>query len=224
MNWCDYMVVQDVWVEKAGPNGSYAKALFENHDKLILLRMLGVPEPIEGNDQRWIDNYNHGDQGGVLTARDSRFGGEGGGFTVVVNFASFLCAPAGRSKWPTGMPGGYKNCEAPPSSGPLPVGTSCTGLSGVIVLDSCSIDSHGNHQRNANIYLEAIPSQLIIRNSYGFDYAPRYVNPAMRLVRANPLLDLVSNVAIVLEEICSRQYITPFAANWVACVAQALIL
>ena len=74
VNWCDYMVIQDAWVERAGPNGSYAKALFENHDKLILLRMLGVPQPIAGNDQRWIDNHNHGDQGGVVTARDSRFG------------------------------------------------------------------------------------------------------------------------------------------------------
>ena len=50
----------------------------------------------------------------------------------------------------------------------------------------------GNHQRNANVYLEAIPSQLIITNSYGFDYAPRYVNPAMQVVRVSPLLDLVS--------------------------------
>ena len=25
--------------------------------------------------------------------------------------SSFLCAPAGRSKWPSGMPGGYKNCR-----------------------------------------------------------------------------------------------------------------
>jgi hypothetical protein len=192
VNWCDYTVVQDVWVERAGPNGSYAKALFENHDKLILLRMLGVPQPIAGNDQRWIDNHNHGDQGGVVVARDSRFGGEGGGFTVVVNFASFLCAPAGRSHWPSGMPGGYKNCQPPPTSGPLPNGTSATGVSGVILLDSCMIDSDGNHQRLANIYLEAIPAQIIIRNSYGVQVAPRYVNPAMQLIRVSPSLDLVS--------------------------------
>lgn len=191
VNWCDYMVIEDAWVERAGPNGSYSKALFENHDKLILLRMLGVPQPIAGNDQRWIDNFNHGDQGGVVTARDSRFGGEGGGFTILVNFASFLCAPAGRSRWPSGMPGGYKNCQPPPASGPLPNGTACTGVSGAIVLDSCMLDSNGNHQRNANVYLEAIPSQLIITNCYGFDFAPRYVNPAMQIVRVSPLLDLV---------------------------------
>jgi hypothetical protein len=190
VNWCDYMVVEDVWVERAGPNGSYAKALFENHDKLILLRMLGVPQPIAGHDQRWIDNHNHGNQGGVITARDSRFGGEGGGFTVCVNFASFLCAPAGRSNWPAGMPGGYKNCQPPPKSGVLPDGTRSTGLSGVIVLDSCMLDSHGNHQRNSSIYLEAIPSQLIIRGCYGFDYAPRYENPAIQIIRVDPDLDL----------------------------------
>ena len=108
VNWVDQMVVEDVWVERAGPNGSYGKALFENHDRLYLSRMLGVPQPIAGNDQRWIDNYNHGVLGGTIVARDSRFGGEGGGFTVVVNYASFLCANAGVSKWASGMPGG---CE-----------------------------------------------------------------------------------------------------------------
>ena len=74
-------------------------------------------------------------------------GGEGGGFTILVNYASFLCAPAGRSKWPSGMPGGYKNCRPPPASGPLPNGTACTGVSGVIVLDSCVLDSNGTMSR-----------------------------------------------------------------------------
>ena len=39
--------------------------------------MLGVPSPRAGYDQRWIDNVD-----GMVIARDSRFGGEGGGFTV----------------------------------------------------------------------------------------------------------------------------------------------
>jgi hypothetical protein len=62
------------------------------------------------------------------------------------------------------------------------------------------IDSDGNHQRLANVYLEAIPSQIIIRNSYGFSYAPRFVNPAMQVVRVSPLLDLVSATCILSPE------------------------
>ena len=79
VNWCDQMVLEDIWVEGApGPR----KALFENHDKLFLQRMLGVPESgmVPGSDQRWIDNHNHGSTGGQVVARDCRFGGEGGGF------------------------------------------------------------------------------------------------------------------------------------------------
>jgi hypothetical protein len=39
---------------------------------------------VNGGDQRWIDNY-----GGNLTCRSVRFGGEGGGFTPIVNFAKY---------------------------------------------------------------------------------------------------------------------------------------
>ena len=28
------------------------------HDNLQLERMLGVPHPIDGYDQRWVDNYH----------------------------------------------------------------------------------------------------------------------------------------------------------------------
>ena len=69
--------IEDVWVEGAGPvNQSAFKALFENYGMMVLNRMLGVPAPKPGLGQRWIDN--HGD----LTARNCRFGGEGGGMTV----------------------------------------------------------------------------------------------------------------------------------------------
>jgi hypothetical protein len=43
------------------------------------------------------------------------------------------------------------------------------------VLDSCTIDSNGNKERLANVYCEAIPAQIVIRNCAGFSYAPRYV-------------------------------------------------
>ena len=59
-----------------------------------------------------------------------------------------------------------------------------------ITISACNVDSHGNHKRLANIYLEALPAQIIIQNSRGFDFAPHYENPAMQLIRINPKLDL----------------------------------
>ena len=52
---------------------SRGKGLFENWDMLYIERMLGVPQPCDGADNRWIDNM-----GGTVIARDTRFGGEGG--------------------------------------------------------------------------------------------------------------------------------------------------
>ena len=196
VNWCDQMVFEDIWTEGApAPN----KALFENHDKLFLSRMLGVPESgiVPGSDQRWIDNHNHGATGGQVVARDCRFGGEGGGFTVVVNFASFLCAPAHRSRWLHHPGDYYKDCTPPPGAGALPGGT-IAGSSGIILIDSCMVDSLGDHtvapDRLANVYLEAIPTQLIIRNSWGFAFRPEFVHAnessGMAVVRVSPSVDL----------------------------------
>ena len=47
------MVVRDIWISGSGYNGSYGKALIENHDKLTLLRLVGVPTPVPGHDSRW---------------------------------------------------------------------------------------------------------------------------------------------------------------------------
>ena len=55
---------------------------------MILNRMLGVPSVGTGR-QRWIDNH------GELNANNCRFGGENGGMTVAVHYASFVCYPCG---------------------------------------------------------------------------------------------------------------------------------
>ncbi|GIT31317.1 MAG: hypothetical protein Ct9H300mP1_33630 [Planctomycetaceae bacterium] len=47
---------------------------------MVLEKILGVPR-VNGTDQRGVDVYF-----GNLTCRNFRFGGEGGGFTPVVNF------------------------------------------------------------------------------------------------------------------------------------------
>ena len=46
-------MVRDIWISGSGYNGSYGKALIENHDKLTLLRLVGVPTPVPGHDSRW---------------------------------------------------------------------------------------------------------------------------------------------------------------------------
>eukprot|EP01048_Picozoa_sp_COSAG05_P002173 COSAG05_NODE_83_length_20755_cov_5.928011_4_plen_282_part_00 len=181
------MVISDVWVEGVGPNGTYRKALFENHDKLFLVRMLGVPAPvIPGHDQRWVDN----EHGGRVFLQSSRFGGEQGGFTVVVNKASFLCAPANRSHWMEHGSHGYKNCMPPPAAGPLPPNTEASTRAEIII-DSCELDSYGNKERNATIFLEAIPARIVIRNSRGFNYEAKFLGPNIpHVIRVDPHIDL----------------------------------
>ena len=77
VNYCDMAKVADTWVTTS-PDMK-GKAVFENHGLLLLEHVLGVPLVTRENDQRWIDNY------GGVTCRNVRFGGEGAGFTIVVN-------------------------------------------------------------------------------------------------------------------------------------------
>ncbi len=74
----DQTHLRDCWITSS--INMRQKAVIENRGVLTCVNILGVPL-VNGNDQRWIDNY------GTLTCRKFRFGGEGGGFTPVVNFA-----------------------------------------------------------------------------------------------------------------------------------------
>eukprot|EP01051_Picozoa_sp_SAG22_P017856 SAG22_NODE_2854_length_2155_cov_2.038911_2_plen_213_part_00 len=130
----DTLTIEDVWVEGCGYNRSAFVALFENHGKLILNRMLGVPYTHKGLGQRWIDNW------GYLTARNCRFGGEGGGMTVVHNYASFLCYPCnpyeGVDVCPPYVPDNGTCWEVPPARGPFPNTTSANGGAAIRIEDS----------------------------------------------------------------------------------------
>ncbi len=78
---CDQSVIRDCWITSSRKMDH--QAVIENRGVMMRVEtMLGVPRTT-GVDQRWIDNY------GVLHLSDCRFGGEGGGFTPVVNFAKF---------------------------------------------------------------------------------------------------------------------------------------
>ena len=79
-----------VYAERGSPRALKDGTVLENYGVLRLVRALGVPQVAGGRDQRWIDNH------GTVICRDVRFGGEGGGFTRVVNLVRLsprLCGP-----------------------------------------------------------------------------------------------------------------------------------
>ena len=147
VNWCTTMVFKDVWVGGCGTvNCSANMPLFENWSGLYLERMTGAGS--HGVDTRWIDNNGHEAQ---LSARDSRFGGEGGGMLIVLNRASFLCVPNSCSGHcaPTGPPcncsvGEAGGCSMPPGKGALPASTHLSNMpqGSSILIDNCAIDSY----------------------------------------------------------------------------------
>ncbi len=82
VNNCDRTTLSDSWISSS--DKMKEKAVIENrHGHLVLRDICGVPGVTPDYDQRWIDNY------GVLFAENVRFGGEGAGFTPVVNFAPY---------------------------------------------------------------------------------------------------------------------------------------
>ena len=79
INYCDLSVMRDCWISSSPKMKD--KAVIENRGfGMYIESILGVPA-VNNTDQRWIDNY-----GSVRILR-TRFGGEHGGFTAVVNFA-----------------------------------------------------------------------------------------------------------------------------------------
>ena len=65
--------------------------VLENHDRLFLDNIFASPHGNASLNQRWIDNYAYRLAGGVVHARNFRFGGEDGGFPAVVNWAPYAC-------------------------------------------------------------------------------------------------------------------------------------
>ncbi len=79
---CDQAVMRDCWITTDAEMRDMA-AIEHRAGRLTIENLCGVPL-VNGSDQRWIDNY-----GGNLTCRSVRFGGEGGGFTPIVNYARY---------------------------------------------------------------------------------------------------------------------------------------
>jgi hypothetical protein len=186
VNWCDTMSVLDCWVTGCYmPTCGANKALFENHDTLILERLLGVPHPVPGSLQRWIDN-----EYGTVVAKSCRFGGEGGGFTVLLNNASFLRTAASPKGEPPWVPGPY---IPPPGHGPLPNGTGWwpDPQAAMAIFEDCQFDSFGSKVRQASIWLRQLPALLVVRRSMGLAYDPRWGPSANQtFLQVDPRLDL----------------------------------
>lgn len=97
---CDQSVIKDTWISSS--RNMQDKAVIENYGVMHIENMLGVPRVRRGEEgfttewvdvngrtriasnQRWIDNH-----GLNLHVRNTRFGGEGGGFPAVYNFRPF---------------------------------------------------------------------------------------------------------------------------------------
>ena len=77
----DQSIMRDTWITSSSKMKD--KAVIENKGAFMTLdNILGCPHT-NGTDQRWIDNY------GMLRCVSFRFGGEGSGFTPVVNFSKY---------------------------------------------------------------------------------------------------------------------------------------
>jgi hypothetical protein len=79
---CDQAAMNDCWI--MSDSAMEDKAVIEHRaGRLTINNLVGVPL-VGGARQRWIDNY-----GMELSLIRCRFGGEGGGFTPVYNFAKY---------------------------------------------------------------------------------------------------------------------------------------
>ena len=126
VSYTDETNVTDCWITSSRKMKN--KAVIENRGgRMVLEKILGVPR-VNGTDQRWIDVYF-----GNLTCRNFRFGGEGGGFTPVVNFVKYIPEPAS------------------------------FGLGPSIVLEGCQIYAGGNSKRRCAVSCEEIPNGITMR-------------------------------------------------------------
>ncbi len=82
ITYCDQLTMQRAWITTSREMADQA-AIETRGGRCTFTDILGVPL-VNGRDQRWIDNY-----AGILSCVRFRFGGEGGGFTPVVNFTRF---------------------------------------------------------------------------------------------------------------------------------------
>ncbi len=127
VSYTDETNMTDCWITSKPDMEN--KAVIENRGgRMVLEKILGVPL-VKGNSQRWIDHHY-----GWLTCREFRFGGEGGGFTPVVNFAKFYSTSAS------------------------------DGIGPSILVENCDVSVLRDNRRPAAVYCEEIPNGIVIRD------------------------------------------------------------
>ena len=185
INWCDWSTFETSWISTSCTMED--KAAIENHDKIFLRDIVGVPcNPNQKNatdresSGRWIDNFSHRVGGGTVHATNVRFGGEDGGLTAVKNFAPYICQEV-QSKLETEM------CGRVNRSGPLPPSGMRGSGGSSIVLERCAFSGSYGHFAGAEVFLEEVPSQLIIRDSW---MQAEVGSRSNVLVRVSPEIDL----------------------------------
>ena len=88
INGGDQSIMRDCWITTRKDMKNMA-VIVNKAGRLTIENLCGVPL-VNGHDQRWIDHH-----GQWLSLVRCRFGGEGGGFTPVVNYARPLSYPVG---------------------------------------------------------------------------------------------------------------------------------
>jgi len=76
----DMVTMRSCWITSSPAMAN--KAVIESHGEQLLFEDMTLVPLVSGTGQRWIDN-----RGCKVICRSTRFGGEGGGFTPVYNFA-----------------------------------------------------------------------------------------------------------------------------------------
>lgn len=155
VNWADWTSMDAVWITTAMamPNDT---AVIENHDRLWLSNVLGVPHEVRGAGslQRWVDNYAFRSEGGRVSMRGFRFGGEGHGLGGVWNFAPFACDLVQSPYTHLTLCG-----RIPHNATSLPRSTTIVAGGALSVVDS-GIDTH-----QAVITLVEVPNAIIVREN-----------------------------------------------------------
>ena len=161
VNWADWTSMTDCTIDTSPFMDD--KAVLENHDRLFLSNIFASPHVNASLNQRWIDNWSYRLAGGVVHARGFRFGGEQGGFPAVVNYAPYACTVENspfNDKLQVCMGG-------PPRSGDLSGVEIGLAKGSSIILEGCMFDDHGSPMRPADVWLEEVPAQLVIRAELG---------------------------------------------------------
>ena len=128
ISYCDQTKMMDCYIDSS-PKMSDMAVIESRGGRMLLENILGNPW-VTSRDQRWIDNY-----GDLLVCRNFRFGGEGGGFTPIVNFAKY-------------RPNNNKG-----------------GASPTIQMEGCQVYALGNNKRACAVYLEEIPNGISFRDN-----------------------------------------------------------